>query len=84
MGQTATRHDDRRHRIMQVMAEREQRIQRVLKLFEHEPLILNVREVMRRLDDPEFSLGHVCTAVSELMSRGHLHTTIEGIRLVRR
>lgn len=84
MGQTAMRSDDRRHRIMQAVAEREQRRQRVLKLFEHEPLILNVREVMRRLDDPEFSLAHVCRAVSELMSRGHLYATIEGIRLVRR
>ena len=69
---------------MQVMAARRERRQRVLRLFEEEPLILNVREVMRQLDDPEFSLARVSTAVSELMSRGHLYTTIEGIRLVRR
>ena len=69
---------------MQAVAEREERRERVLKLFEDEPLILNVREVMSRLDDPEFSLAHACIAISELMSRGHLYTTIEGIRLVSR
>ena len=75
--------DERRHRIMQAMAARDARTQRVLRLFDDEPLIVNVREIMRRLDDPEFSHAHVCIAVSELMSRGHLNTSIEGIRLVR-
>ena len=84
MQQAATERDNRRYRVMQAMAAREERRRRVLKLFEDEPLILNVREVMRRLDDPEFSHAHVCIAVSELMSRGHLYTTIKGIRLVRR
>jgi len=69
---------------MQAVAEREERRQRVLRLFDEEPLIMNVREIMRRLDDPEFSHSHVCIAVSELASRGHLDTTIEGIRLIRR
>ena len=68
---------------MQAMAARDGRRQRVLRLFDDEPLIVNVREIMRRLDDPEFSHAHVCIAVSELMSRGHLNTSIEGIRLVR-
>jgi len=69
---------------MQAVAEREERRQRVLRLFDEEPLIMNVREIMRRLDDPEFSHSRVCNAVSELASRGHLDTTIEGIRLIRR
>ena len=68
---------------MQAMAARDARRQRVLRLFDDEPLIVNVREIMGRLDDPEFSHAHVCIAVSELMSRGHLNTSIEGIRLVR-
>ena len=76
--------DSRRHRIMQVMAARRERRQRVLRLFQHEPLIVNVREIMRRLDDPDFSHAHACIAVSELVSRGRLDTSIEGIRLVRR
>ena len=68
---------------MQAMAARDERRRRVLKLFEDDPLIVNVREIMRRLDDPDFSHAHACTAVSELMSRGHLYTTVEGIRLIR-
>ena len=84
MQQVATARDDRRHRIIQAMAAREKRRQRVLGLFDKDPLIVNVREIMRRLDDPEFSHAHVCIAVSELASRGHLDTTIEGIRRIRR
>ena len=66
------------------MAAREERRQRVLRLFDEDRVIVNVKEIMRRLDDPDFSHSHVCIAVSELASRGHLDTTIEGIRLVRR
>ncbi|MCY4370510.1 MAG: hypothetical protein OXF41_14135 [bacterium] len=84
MQQATTVHDDRRRRVMQAMAARDERRRRVLELFEDDPLILNVREVMRRLDDPDFSQAHVSIAVSELMSRGRLYTTIEGIRLVGR
>lgn len=73
-----------RHRVKKAVAEREERRERVLMLFEHEPVILNVRGILRRLDDPDFSHSHVCIAVSELMSRGHLASSIEGIRLVRR
>ena len=84
MQQATTVRDDRRRRVMQAVAEREERRERVLRLFDEDPLIMNVREIMRRLDDPEFSHAHVCIAVSELASRGHLDTTIEGIRLIRR
>lgn len=83
MGQTAARRADRRHRIMQVMAERRERRQRVLRLFESEGMIANVREVMFRLNDPHFSQAQVSVAVLELVSRGSLDTSIEGIRLVR-
>lgn len=76
--------DTRRHRIMQVMAARRERRQRVLRLFEDEEMITNVREVMHRLDDPHFSHAQVSIAVLELVSRGSLDTSIEGIRLVRR
>ncbi|MDE0169060.1 MAG: hypothetical protein OXS29_06035 [bacterium] len=84
MEQTATRRDDRRQRIMQVMAARRERRQRVLRLFEDEEMISNVKEVMRRLNDPHFSHAQVSIAVLELVSRGSLDTSIEGIRLVRR
>ena len=76
--------DERRHRIMQAMAARDARRQRVLRLFDDEPLIVNVREIMCRLDDPEFSHAHVSIAVLELVSRGRIDTSVEGIRLVRR
>ena len=69
---------------MQVMAARRERRQRVLKLFEDEETIANVREVMRRLNDPHFSHAQVSIAVLELVSHGSLNTSIEGIRLVRR
>lgn len=84
MQQAAAAGDIRRQRIMEVMAARRERRQRVLKLFEDDPLIVNVREIMRRLDDPDFSHAHVSSAVLELVSRGSLDTGIEGIRLVRR
>jgi len=69
---------------MQVMAARRERRQRVLRLFEDEEMISNVKEVMRRLNDPHFSPAQVSIAVLELESRGSLDTSIEGIRLVRR
>ena len=75
MQQAATTRDDRRHRVMQAMAARDERRRRVLKLFEDEPLILNVQKVMRRLDDPDFSHAHVSIAVLELVSRGRLDTS---------
>ena len=84
MEPTATRRDDRRHRIMQVMAARRERRRRVLRLFEDGETITNVREVKRRLNDPHFSHAQVSIAVLELVSRGSLDTGIEGIRLVRR
>ena len=82
MERTATATDSRRDRIIQAMAARDERRQRVLRLFDDEPLIVNVREIMRRLNDPGFSHAQVCIAVSELVSRGRLNTTIEGIRLI--
>ena len=81
---TITAHGERRQRVMDAMAARDERRQRVLRLFEDQELIANVREVMRRLDDPHFSHAHVSTAVLELVSHGRLDTSIEGIRLVRR
>lgn len=83
MDQATAAVEERRSRVLQAVAARKERRQRVLNLFEVDPLIVNVREVMRRLDDPDFSHAHVCVAVSELMSRGRLYPTIEGIRLHR-
>ena len=83
MEQAIAAGDIRRYRIMQVMAARRERRQRVLRLFHDEPLIVNLHEIVQRVDDPDFTHAHACIAVSELVSRGRLDTSIRGIRRVR-